>query len=224
MDKTPARDTGSSRERTRAALIETGLRLFGQYGFDATSTRMIAAEAKANIGSIAYHFGGKEGLRDACAQHIVGMVQGVATPLLAAAATAAKDRDAATALLHRVLDRMIRFIVADPQAGLVVQFVLREMTLPTPALDIVYAGVFEPVHRTLCELWAGATGAEPESEATRIDVFTMIGQVVYFRVGREAVLRRMEWQAIGPEEASAIVAAARRNLDAAIAARRKDRP
>jgi len=224
MDETPARDTGSSRERTRAALIETGLRLFGQYGFDATSTRMIAAEAKANIGSIAYHFGGKEGLRDACAQHIVGMVQGVATPLLAAAATAAKDRDAATALLHRVLDRMIRFIVADPQAGLVVQFVLREMTLPTPALDIVYAGVFEPVHRTLCELWAGATGAEPESEATRIDVFTMIGQVVYFRVGREAVLRRMEWQAIGPEEASAIVAAARRNLDAAIAARRKDRP
>ncbi|HWK15743.1 MAG TPA: CerR family C-terminal domain-containing protein [Rhizobiaceae bacterium] len=224
MDKTPTRDTGSSRERTRAALIETGLRLFGQYGFDATSTRMIAAEAKANIGSIAYHFGGKEGLRDACAQHIVGMVQGVATPLLAAAATAAKDRDAATALLHRVLDRMIRFIVADPQAGLVVQFVLREMTLPTPALDIVYAGVFEPVHRTLCELWAGATGAEPESEATRIDVFTMIGQVVYFRVGREAVLRRMEWQAIGPEEASAIVAAARRNLDAAIAARRKDRP
>jgi len=224
MDKTPTRDTGSSRERTRAALIETGLRLFGQYGFDATSTRMIAAEAKANIGSIAYHFGGKEGLRDACAQHIVGMVQGVATPLLAAAATAAKDRDAATALLHRVLDRMIRFIVADPQAGLVVQFVLREMTLPTPALDIVYAGVFEPVHRTLCELWAGATGAEPESEATRIDVFTMIGQVVYFRVGREAVLRRMEWQAIGPDEASAIVAAARRNLDAAIAARRKDRP
>jgi len=224
MDKTPARDTGSSRERTRAALIETGLRLFGQYGFDATSTRMIAAEAKANIGSIAYHFGGKEGLRDACAQHIVGMVQGVATPLLAAAATAAKDRDAATALLHRVLDRMIRFIVADPQAGLVVQFVLREMTLPTPALDIVYAGVFKPVHRTLCELWAGATGAESESEATRIDVFTMIGQVVYFRVGREAVLRRMEWQTIGPDEASAIVAAARRNLDAAIAARRKDRP
>jgi len=224
MSSETDKETGSGAERTRAALIETGLRLFGQHGFDATSTRMIAAEAKANIGSIAYHFGGKEGLRDACAQRIVEMVQSVATPLLAAASAAAKDEDAAAALLHRVLERMIRFITADPQAGLAVQFILREMTLPTRALDIVYAGVFEPVHRTLCEVWAGATGAEAESEATRIDVFTMIGQVVYFRIGREAVLRRMGWQAIGPDEASAIVASAWRNLDAAIAARRKDRP
>jgi len=224
MNNEADKETGSGAERTRAALIETGLRLFGQHGFDATSTRMIAAEARANIGSIAYHFGGKEGLRDACAQRIVEMVQGVATPLLAAAAAAAKDEDAATALLHRVLDRMIPFMVADPQAGLAVQFILREMSLPSRALDIVYAGVFEPVHRTLCALWAGATGADAESAATRIDVFTMIGQVVYFRIGRTAVLRRMEWQAIGPDEAAAIVAAARRNLDAAIAARRKDRP
>jgi len=212
----------ASPDGTRIALIEAGLRLFGMHGFDATSTRMIASEARANIGSIAYHFGGKEGLRDACAEHIVEMVRGVAAPFLAMASEATKDTEAATALLHRILDRMVRFLVAEPQGGVTAQFVLREMTRPTRALDIVYAGVFEPIHQTLCQLWAAATGAEAENEATRIDVFTMIGQVIYFRVGRVAVLRRMGWETIGPDEASAIIAATRRNLDAALAARRKE--
>ncbi len=63
-------------EQTRAALIHAALQLFGSKGFDATSTREIAALAKANIGSIAYHFGGKEGLRLAAADYIVETIQG----------------------------------------------------------------------------------------------------------------------------------------------------
>ena len=58
----------SAADMTRDALVRAALKLFGRQGFDGTSTREIAAEAKANIGSIAYHFGGKEGLRAACAQ------------------------------------------------------------------------------------------------------------------------------------------------------------
>ena len=60
-----------SAEQTRQALIRAALKLFGAKGFDGTSTREIAAAARANIGSIAYHFGGKEGLRLACADFIV---------------------------------------------------------------------------------------------------------------------------------------------------------
>jgi AcrR family transcriptional regulator len=40
-------------EQTRTALVHAALKLFGRQGFDGTSTREIAAEAKANIGSIA---------------------------------------------------------------------------------------------------------------------------------------------------------------------------
>ena len=63
-----SKERRSSSQQTRAALIAAGLRLFGEKGFDATSTRDIAAAANTNIASIAYHFGGKEGLRLACAQ------------------------------------------------------------------------------------------------------------------------------------------------------------
>ncbi|TIW14367.1 MAG: TetR family transcriptional regulator, partial [Mesorhizobium sp.] len=72
-------------DQTRAALVHAALKLFGRQGFDGTSTRQIAAEAKANIGSIAYHFGGKEGLRAAAADFIVETIQGIAGQALGGA-------------------------------------------------------------------------------------------------------------------------------------------
>src|SRR6187402_469003 len=68
----------SSAEQTRRALVSAALKLFGTVGYDGASTREIAAAANANLGSIAYHFGGKEGLRLAVADHIIGLMQEVA--------------------------------------------------------------------------------------------------------------------------------------------------
>ncbi|TIT79928.1 MAG: DUF1956 domain-containing protein [Mesorhizobium sp.] len=210
----------SPADQTRAALVHAALKLFGRQGFDGTSTREIAAEAKANIGSIAYHFGGKEGLRAAAADFIVETIQGIAGQALGAPQAAAPaNREAARAQLFVALERMVGFVVASPQAGEIVQFVLRELSHPTAALDRIYAGVFEPTHRRLCQIWEQATGEPAESEATRLTVFTMIGQVIYFRIGREAVLRRMGWREIGDKEAAKVVAVATDNLRAMLAAR-----
>jgi AcrR family transcriptional regulator len=213
-----------SAEQTRQALIRAALNLFGTKGFDGTSTREIAAAAEANIGSIAYHFGGKEGLRAACANFIVETIQTIAAQALKPQADAPRGEAAATAQLNAALERMVTFIVAAPEAGEIVQFVLRELAHPTAALDIIYGGVFEPTHRRLCQLWAEATGDDAESERTRISVFTMIGQVIYFRIGRAAVLKRMGWSDVGPRQAAAIIAVAKENLAAMLAARKGLKP
>ena len=105
--------------------------------------------------------------------------------------------EAARQQLHGALDRMVQFIVARPEAGEIVQFLLRELSHPTAALDRIYAGVFEPLHRRLCAIWEAATGEAAESDGTKLTVFTLIGQVIYFRIGQEAVKRRMGWAAIG---------------------------
>lgn len=220
--KIPRRET-SPADLTRAALVRAALKLFGRQGFDGTSTREIAAEAKSNIGSIAYHFGGKEGLRAAAGDYIVETIQTVAGQAMGTLdASAPNDAEAARAQLFTVLERMVAFIVASPQAGEIVQFVLRELSHPTAALDRIYDGVFEPTHRRLCLIWEQATGEAAESEATRLTVFTLIGQVIYFRIGREAVMRRMGWRDIGDAEAARIAAAVTDNLGAILAAR-KDR-
>lgn len=221
----PRRQTALA-ELTRAALVRAALKLFGRQGFDGTSTREIAAEAQANIGSIAYHFGGKEGLRAAAADYIVETIQAVAGQALGKGqalgqgqADAPSDPEAARAQLFAALERMVGFIVAQPQAGEIVQFVLRELSYPTAALDRIYDGVFEPTHRRLCQIWEHATGEPAESERTRLAVFTLIGQVIYFRIGREAVMRRMGWHDIGAAEAAKVVSAVSDNLSAILASR-----
>lgn len=213
----------SSAEQTRLSLIRASLVLFARQGFDATTTREIAAAAKANVGSIAYHFGGKEGLHAACAQHIVDTIREIAGEAVDVPNEALDvSPEQATAILEGALSRMVAFIVARPEGGEVVQFVLRELNRPTAALNTIYFGVFEPVHKRLCAIWAAATGEEPDSERTRLTVFTLIGQIVYFRIGREAVSRRMGWKTIGADETEAITMVARSNLRAILESRRKE--
>lgn len=221
-DDRERKERQGSADATRLALVMAGLRLFGRQGYEATSTREIAAAAGANIGSIAYHFGGKEGLRAACAEHIVGTIKAIAGPAVGLddAAPVLPPQAAEDAVVMGAT-HMIGFIVSQPEAGEFVQFVLRELSMAGPGVDVLYNGIFLPVHRRLCHLWGQATGQHPESERVRIAVFAMIGQVVYFRIGREAVVRRMHWPTIGPAEAAKISAVFAENIRAVIRAHRE---
>lgn len=213
----------SGAEQTRASLVRAALQLFGRQGFAGTSTREIAAAANANIGSIAYHFGGKEGLRIAVADHIVETIRTIATE--AEARTPVTDEltgDAAEQAMISMIEGMFGFFVLQPAAGEIVPFILREMAAPSPAFDRVYSGVIEPLHRRSCQLWQAATGEDADSEETRIHVFMMIGQIIYFRLAREAVRRRMGWETIGPPEGYRIAALAVENFKVLLAAKKGD--
>ena len=161
--------------------------------------------------------------RAACAQHIVETIRGVAGAAVGLGSTAELSPQDAEGRILEGVSRMVQFLVAAPEAGDFVQFVLRELSSPEGAIDTLYNGVFEPVHRRLCQLWGQASGDPAESEHTRLAVFAMIGQVVYFRIGREAVLRRMDWSGYGPDEAATLTAIFTENVRAALAARRQGR-
>ncbi len=203
-------------EATRAALVRAALDLFGAKGYEATSTREIAGAAEANVAAIAYHFGGKEGLRLACANFVVATISEVlADGLGEAERIEALSPDAARDLLARFVSAMIDGIVARDAARLIVPFMVREMFEPSAAFERVYAGV-RPIHVKACLVWSRATGAPAESDGTRLAVFALIGQIIYFRLARPAVLRRMDWRDIGPSQASAIKRVVLANLDAAL--------
>ena len=75
-----ARGRPKGADATRTAIVEAAMRGFAEKGFAATGTREIAALAGTNVASIAYHFGGKDGLRLACAEHVVALMGGVLEP------------------------------------------------------------------------------------------------------------------------------------------------
>ena len=215
--------TEPTRRDTRAEILQAAMRGFGERGYAATSVRQIAALAGTNVASISYHFGGKAGLRTACAEHIVAVMSDV---LSAAGPTEPlpEGPEAARRLLAALVDNMVRFLLLDRQARLVAGFVLREMADPSPALDTIYEGIFEGAHARVCAIWSAATGAAPDSPAVRLAVFTAIGQIVYFHVGRPVVQRRMDWPEIGPAEARAVADTIVRNLLARIEADRSAGP
>ena len=215
--RTPVR---ASSEQTRAALVSAGLRLFGRHGFEATPIRDIAAEAQANVASIAYHFGSKDGLRLACADAVAKRMRAVAGQTILTSDPGG-DPDMAMAILEQALTAMVDFMAARPEAGDIAAFMMREMADPGAAVDLIYAELVGPVHKALCRLWATATGGDPESHATRLAVFAMAGQIIYFRVGRPMVLKRMEWRDIGPAEAAEIASTITGNLRAIAAASRR---
>jgi AcrR family transcriptional regulator len=187
-------------EGTQAALIAAGLHLFGRHGFAGTSTRDIAARAGTNVASIAYHFGGKEGLRLACAREVVRRLGTV----ISAPDAQALSPDAARRQLEMTLRALVLFLTTAEDSADLVAFMLREVGENGPALAEIYATLIEPRHRAVCALWAAATGQEAESEDVRLSVFAFLGQAIYFRIARPIVERRLGWGRVGPEEAGRI--------------------
>ena len=218
-----ANNPDQKRARTDAAdarrrLIEAGIDLFGNNGFDATSTRELAQTASVNIAGIAYHFGGKDGLYMACAEYIAEMIAeqiAVRTPALPEG-----DPVAARDALAGALGAMTDMIAATPSMEAATRFILREHMDPTPALDILYDCLMGPLSDRLCGYWQAATGEAAESETVRLTLLGLFGQIMIFRVARAAACRRMGWSAIGRREADTIKSNVLATLDALIAARR----
>jgi len=200
---------------TRQALLKAAVKLFGEAGFDATSTREIAREANANISAISYHFGGKDKLRLACAEYVAERLARVAarpqdqpqprTPQQAAIA------------LEKLVSNLVEALLSQPGAPELAQFVLREIARPGEVLDLVFPRFLAPAHQRACDLWALATGEGPESPAVRLAVFSILGQVVYFRLGQALVCKRMGWNEFGPEQIRAIEDSILGNLRVALA-------
>ena len=205
-------------EGTARDLIDAAIHVIGTKGFAAASTREIAKAAGTNVASIAYHFGNKEGLRQACAREFAARIGAI---VQVAQVTEPETPDEAAKLLGDTIERMGRVLIADGEMRAMVAFVLREVAEDGPGADALYTALALPMHSRLCRLWAIASGEEAESDAVKLRVFSFIGQLVYFRIGAPIVARRLGWDAIGPDEAERIARVLRGNFDAVLARARK---
>ena len=209
-----AEASGGSRE----ALIHAATLRFGEAGYAATSIRAIAADAGVNLSLISYYFGGKQGLYEACARDIVDRLSAIAgRAILPFGGEAAElpSPGMSLAVLERAISAMVDFLVRDEASQAVTRFIMRELGNPGLVVDILYEDVMQPVHTAACRLWAAATGGESDSAAVKLAVFSLIGQVVYFRIARPVVMRRLGWQQMGTVEAEAVKTAVIANLRAA---------
>ncbi|WGW04102.1 CerR family C-terminal domain-containing protein [Tropicibacter oceani] len=206
--------TSSDEHSTRTALIEAGMHLFGHQSFDGTSIRAIARRAGANVAAITYHFGGKDGLRLACAEAIGDKMNGVVSP--AQARPLPQSPQAAEAEMQTAIRGLVALILGSQDARDMVAFVMRELTVPGTVADLIFDRVFLPRHDRLCRLWSVATGQPADTDHVKLVVFSLIGQIAYFRIAEPFVARRMDWPETGPQQAEQIAQVLIGNLTAMI--------
>lgn len=172
-------------------LLEIAIEEFAAKGLDGASTRGIAAKAGTAMSSITYHFGGKEGLYLAAADHIAAqMGDHLGSVVPESGVPDAMTADDARSAIHAIFHRLVEAITG-PKSMAVSLFVAREQMTPTEAFDRIYAGKMGQMLRTLVELVRIATGRK-DADAAAIAVVTLVGQVVTLRASRAAVLRLID--------------------------------
>jgi AcrR family transcriptional regulator len=184
-------------------LLDAAVEHFGDYGFDGASTRAIARASGTAMSSITYHFGGKEGLYLAAADHIAGLIRKkqleTMPDALARPVSATLTREEAVTQLLAMLDGFASLML-DPASASWCKFIVREQQQPTAAFERLYEGfmhVMVEAALTLTRL-ARPDLAEPESRALAVMLY---GQCLVMRVGRASVARTLGVTDIGPDEA-----------------------
>lgn len=193
---------------TRHALIMAGLELFGEHGFKATTTRMLAERADANVSAIPYYFGGKEGLYMAVIEYIGGRLSGNVGPAYASIQRALEDnnlgRDEAEEHIVTLLGSLAHLLLENEEARRWAVIVIKEQLKPSPAFDIIYDNVMRHVHGALCGLIARLTGREPDDPIVIFKAHTLLGQVFIFLSGQETLLRRLGVKKLEKEHVATI--------------------
>ncbi len=196
----------------QARLLDIAVREFGAKGLDGASTRGIAAAAGTAMSSITYHYGGKDGLYLAAADHIAQLMADAMAPALAAEEGVSEDdRAGARAAVHRLMQHFIdKMSDADTEDWSL--FILREQLAPSEAFERVWAGMMGQVLRRLADLICIATGAH--GSAARVATVTLLGQALVVRSSRASVLRLCDIPALDSATLNHLKARIDANIDA----------
>ena len=154
----------------RDKLIHAAIERFGKRGFDAVGTREIAAAVDTPMSSITYHFGSKEGLYLAAAEHIFDHINdvlgesGIQWP--AGAATREQRIDAICTMIRSAGT----FMLSEASAPFAL-FMGREQQDPSPKVRQLMQARIIPIMEALIEQVAILRPELSEGEAKAASVF-----------------------------------------------------
>jgi AcrR family transcriptional regulator len=194
-------------------LLDTAIREFGLKGLEGASTRCIAAAAGTAMSAITYHYGGKDGLYLAAADHIAAqMAEELAVSIDVDAILAAADRVSARRAIHAIMGRFADKLM-QPDSESRSLFIIREQMHPTEAFDRIYGGVMGEMLENLVRLVCLASGDDDEARARLLTV-TLIGQVIVLRASRASCLRLLRRDTVDAALVDNLTSRVAANVDA----------
>ena len=195
--KRPEKGGYARGDETRQKVIDAALEIFGTLGLEAASTRAITRRAGVNLPALHYYFGGKDGLYQACAIHIGDRMETYLKPagsaIEAALSGAVPPVQVRLDLLHGLLDAVAEVMIGSREPESWVRFMIREQASPSAVFDILYTRFMSTLIELAAALLGGLMERSPDERDVKVRAIGLIGQIVFFRAGRETVLRALNW-------------------------------
>jgi TetR/AcrR family transcriptional regulator, regulator of cefoperazone and chloramphenicol sensitivity len=184
----------------RSRILSTALKLFAEQGFKKTSIRDIAKHAEANIASVSYYFGDKEGLyRSAFTEPLEAC--GAQGPQHGAMATAMREvsqrGSKGSAHTDVPLIEVFRIFFATFLAPLtrgeemkyVMKLHFREMLEPTGLWNEVIEREIEPDHQVMLKLLLKELGLKRVDVDVQRLAITLVGMGVHYFVAQDVIAK-----------------------------------
>ncbi|HEV2443700.1 MAG TPA: CerR family C-terminal domain-containing protein [Steroidobacteraceae bacterium] len=183
-------------EHTRQRLLEAGIELFAELGYERASTRAIARRAGVSLPALQYYFGGKEGLHRACADYITEDVRSRLGPAAERVGRALGSRD----LTRAELLELLRAVVEPFLEGLATErpeswalFLARAQGEHSAAFEAIFEQIGRRLLATVMEIVSRILGPSAASAEVAIRSVFIVGQLTLVRRARPVMLRALGW-------------------------------
>ncbi len=203
-------------KNTREILLKSATEMFSKYGYDGVSTRDLVKKSGVNLCSVNYYFGSKQKLYEAVVDNVTVFlrdnfvsrvhqeIEKQDPPL--------RPRDE----IKYILCRFFGFLCGEEIMKVNLELLLRELFKPSRAYERFYTVILEPFHKYISRLVAADTGRDEEDPRVILLTHSLFGQVIMFKIHKEALLRRLGIKKYTPEFVEDIQDLIRENCDAVL--------
>lgn len=175
-------DTELSETRTR--ILEAAASIFAEYGFAATTIRMICGLARVNLAAVNYHFGNKEGLYSETIRYLRRQAYD-RYPTTYDLSPGASPEEKLLAFIRSFLlrtafdERNLRFGT----------LVMREMVEPTSALDMMVDEGIRSLFGQLVDIVRSLMGETADEETVLACSRSVMSQCLFYLFSRSVITR-----------------------------------
>ncbi len=193
-------------------ILVAAVKVFADYPLEIATVRQIAKEAGVSFSSITYYFKTKENLYREVISRVVQHVIGGSPLKISPEQNRRKPRrEVAIEELDGFINTFTAWIYGNSNAAVFAKIMLREHFSPSAVYGMLYEGYFKRVLLRLTQLVMAIAPEMKEREAT-LQAFSLVGQLIVFRIEREMLVRQLGFTGFTPKEIEELKRTLRRNI------------
>ena len=184
---------------TKQKLLETASEVFAEQGFRNARVRDICQRAGANVASINYHFGDKEGLyREALHFAFFSLAGENPTEWVGAGDGTAEDG------IYALIKSLLSQLLGEGKTACYPRMITREMVEPTDAITEVIDKGIRPQVDALFKLLRLLLGRRVSDQKLRRCASSIFGQCMFYHFAQPAILQLRLEKKLGPRSVDAL--------------------